>query len=119
MFHSSWPVDFCRVCGHWNFCTQSEKLSARKAVSQVHDTATTVESALALEREVPTGLWTLRRALIGLSPEPPTATAISRVCVFITAVPNTKLCAWEVCLLLQYLLQSCSRGGGDKEDMCV
>jgi hypothetical protein len=41
--------------------------------------------------------------------------------LFITAVPNTKLCAWgeedsgghvRVCLLLQYLLQRCSRGEG-------
>ena len=69
-------------------------------------------------------------------------TAINYYCstlllLFITAVPNTKLCAWGeedsgghiiklfargggcVCLLLQYLLQSCSRGGGGTmEDMC-
>jgi hypothetical protein len=63
--------------------------------------------------------------------------------VFITAVPSTKLFAWEggetmedmyyerlraeacvdgvcVCLLLQDLVQSCSRGGvgGIWEDMC-
>jgi hypothetical protein len=61
------------------------------------------------------------------------------VCVFITAVPNTKLFAWGVCvyycaptytvytvsrdsvcvLLLQDLLQSCARGGRRRvEDMC-
>ena len=48
----------------------------------------------------------------------------ARVCVFITTVPITKLfarcvfitavpvcvCVYCVCLLLQYLLQSCSRG---------
>jgi hypothetical protein len=74
----------------------------------------------------------------------------SCVCVFITAGPSTKLCAWGgggywgtcvtrddeprpvwtslpithsvllcVCLLLQYLLQSCARGGRRiVEDMC-
>jgi hypothetical protein len=36
------------------------------------------------------------------------------LCVFITAVPITK----RVCLLLQYLLQSCSRGGETMEDIC-
>ena len=42
------------------------------------------------------------------------------VCVIITAGPRSKLFAWRcVCLLLQYLLQSCSRGGGGEvEDMC-
>jgi hypothetical protein len=42
------------------------------------------------------------------------------VCVFITAGPSTKLFTWggcrrgvpfRVCLLLQYLIQSCARGG--------
>jgi hypothetical protein len=64
-----------------------------------------------------------------------TAALVTDVCVFITAVPITKLFAWGggdsgghvlrgptsrvVCLLLQYLLQSCSRGGGGTvEDMC-
>jgi hypothetical protein len=37
------------------------------------------------------------------------------VCVFITVVPNTML----LCLLLQYLIQSCARGGRRiVEDMC-
>jgi hypothetical protein len=41
--------------------------------------------------------------------------------VFITAVPITKLCVYMVCvcLLLQYLIQSCARGGRRiVEDMC-
>jgi hypothetical protein len=50
------------------------------------------------------------------------------VCVFITAGPSTKLFAWGggdmgghvlLCLLLQYLVQSCARGGRRiVEDMC-
>jgi hypothetical protein len=43
-------------------------------------------------------------------------------CVFITAGPIIKLCAAAgvcVCLLLQYLIQSCARGGRRiVEEMC-